>query len=874
MSSWNEQLCKKEVKELLTIELEIDVEKMTKKDLIDELEYYEMELSKDEKECREILVKKLYEELGAKARLRRTVVGALISTLFFKYRNELVTLLIDKKPFKLGILGQDKYDREKHTKKLNNVYSKKLVQEMVLKSIDLLNSSSHLKNNWFFREVLENVVNENLDKLRAVCVTLCKGAVEDLLKDVKPNESFSLNSSRINKSYTDNNTELLYDLSWPLKTKILNLFCEQPLRQRMEKSIIKKTENKTASSSNIPSIQISTSNSPDSKPKKNFKQNNDQIRKSQNANSSHFYLNDPNNSLKFQTMGTNHSHEKLLPSTTPNLNELITSDLPEIDRLMEVHDKKYKQRVLDKIFDFGNIASHPYLQCSSRILENLSPMDRSRYEFSHLRDEDIAVIESYEKGVSLLKLGLEKRGKKEIMKAADMGLPHASCVCAMITFKEVVQFNNDKSRFSMKKINETVQYMQCIKQEFFPLPSFILGIMLSYNQIYVDDPETSARQCFTDVLRGIRYSESNHSLVVPRKYIVIDESDEYFKWIVQSSKYELARDLLLHSEDLSTAKSLLQELSLGDFVDAKCFYALTLLKNVFRDVEIFKKINFIHAYGLLEQAVDNGHKEAMFFFGTLPFRQEFKLLDEESRNRKGKECFDYLGQYLVTCGEYGDFRKDAAILIAAEYVKNRSSYVTYDEEKAKIILKEYNCLCKLQEFEEKLQKLRENVLPSVLNALKKVYSELKKNEVQPAQPLSSAVKELLDALQSSALIVHSPLLQPILKLLHLSSTTGLRFLLSPLQQLCEVLKSQVESQSNCSKLLSPLQNLLSTCFELQIERSCNTSRIPSEGMHGSTLLYPATSTKRCGSFSGFGCDYNFMLIPPSDQLARNRSESK
>ncbi|GFQ83493.1 hypothetical protein TNCT_148711 [Trichonephila clavata] len=1046
MSSWNEQLCKKEVKELLTIGIETDVEKMTKKVLIEELEYHEMELSIDEKESREILVKKLYKELGAKVRLKRTVVGALISTLFLKYRNELARLIIDKKPFKLGILRCDKNTREKQIEELNrNVYSKKLVQEMVLKSIDLLNSSSHLKYNWFFREVLENVVNENLDKLRSVCVTLCKGPMEELLKGVESNEDFSLKPSCIktlpkidpsrvniasrfegdveslveavkglkdsllikaeiltiarglargevpffsglsrrtiinlknktNKTDTevtdlkknvfmvmgkikrkiyilgsggdridaedifhhfkiinselerkhkreivelvcrsDNvmllemiceqemkdaehearirdkhskegkliNTiinilmedpvEYLYDLSCTKKTIILKFFGVQPLRLDTEKIPIKGIENRITSSS-VPLLQIATSTSPKLKAKKtSFKQNYENIHEPNNASGSHCHLITP---AKIGKVDNEDSHEKLLPSTTPKLNELITPDLPEIHSLMEVHHESYKQRLLNKIFDFGNI-SHPYLQCSSGICENLSPMNRSRYEFSHLRDEDIAVIESYEKGVSLLKLGLEKRGKKEIRKAADMGLPHASCVCAMITFKEVVQFNNGKSRFSMKKINETVQYMQCIKQEFFPLPSFILGIMLSYNQIFVDDPETSARQCFTDVLRGIRYSENNHSLVVPRKYIVIDdESDEYFKWIVQSSKYELARDLLLHSEDLSTAKSLLQELSLGDFVDAKCFYALTLLKNVFRDVEIFKKENFIHAYGLLEQAVDNGHKEAMFFFGTLPFRQEFKLLDEESRNRKGKECFDYLGQYLVTCGEYGDFRKDAAILIAAEYVKNRSSYVTYDEEKAKIILKEYNCLCKLQELEEKLQKPRENVLPSVLNALKKVYSELKKNEVQPAQPLSSAVKELLDSLQSSALIVHSPLLQPILKLLSLSSTTGLRFLLSPLQQLCEVLKSQVESQSNCSKLLSPLQNLLSTCFELQIERSCNTSRIPSEGMHGSTLLYPATSTKRCGSFSGFGCDYNFMLIPPSDQLARNRSESK
>ncbi|GFX31827.1 uncharacterized protein TNCV_171601 [Trichonephila clavipes] len=1046
MGSWAKELCKNEVKDLLNIGIEIDIEKKTKKDLTDELEYHEVVLSEDEKESRGKLEKRLYKELGAKVRLRRTVVGALISTLFFNYRNELVKLLIEKKPFKLGILRHDKNAREEQIEELNrNVYSKKLVQEKVLKSIELLNSSSHLKHNWFFREVLEKVVNENLDKLRAVCVTLCKGPMEELLNSEEANEN-SVKPSRIKtspkidpprvniaslsvgdlenlvkaikglkdpflvkaeilmiakglvrgevpffsglsrrtiinlKNKTDKTDseakdlkknvfmvmekikrriyiignggdridaedifhhfkvinselerkhkreivelvcrsdnvmllemiceqemkdaehearmcdkhlkegkliqtiinvlredpiELFYDLSFPMRTKILNFFGIKPLRLDAEKSVIKEPQNSTESSS-VPLSRIEASKAKSKVIMRNY----EKTEESYDASDRHCYLNTPSNSLKIGTRVNEDSQEKPLLTTTPKLNELITPDLPEIDHLMEVHHERYKQRLLDKIFDFGTIASHPYLQCSGRILENLSPMNRSRYlDFSHSGDKDIATIESYEKGISLLKLGLEKSGKKEIRKAAGKGLPHARYAFAIITFKEVVQFNNGKSKFSPKDINGAVQYMQCVKQEFFPLPSFILGIMQTYNQIFVDDQVTSARQCFIDVLRGIRYSESSPpKLVVARKYIVReDESDEYFKWIVQASKYELARDMLLHSEDLSSAKSLFIELSLGAFVDAKCLYALALLKNAFRDVEIFKKENFVHAYGLLQQAIDSGHKEAMFFFGILPFRHEFMLLDKESRIGKGKACFDYLGQYLVTCGEDGDFCKDAAILIAAEYVKERGSYVTYDEEKAKIILKEYNCLRKLQELEKKLQNLRENILPNVLSALKQVYSELKKNEVLPSQPLSSAVKELLDALQGSSLNVQSPLLQPILKLLHLMSTSGLRFLLLPLQQLCEVLKSEVESQSHCSEILTPLQNLLSTCFELQIECGSSISRIPSKAMQGSTLLYPTTSTKRCGSFSDFGCDSNYRLNPPSDQLARNRSESK
>lgn len=886
MSLWGKQLDKNEIKDLLNAGIEIDIGKMKIKDLVDELEYREIKLSKVEKESKEGLVKRLQEELGKKikVRMRKTVVGALISTLFFNHRNELEGLLIAKKPFKLEISCKDKSTKESEIKKLNsNKDGKKYEQGMVLKSIELLNSSSHFTYNWFFREILEKVVNENFCKIQAVCAAICEGLMKECSRGDKSMDAFDVEFNQIKKtslemghlrlsSFVGEN--LLKELKDPLlieneilrisgglvsgkvpafselsrrtiidlknkadrtvneakdlkenvcrameeikkriyiladggdridseyifeyfklinselerkhKREIVELVCrsgnvtllemiceqemkdaehaaqirdkhprigklldkktpmEEPIEQLLkgvkghetskvlkyfgfplglytEKSIAIDPENSTASSKNIPSLQISKADSFGLKtPNKCFLQDNHgQLGESAYNKNSYSNLNALKNSMK---VGNEDWYEKLLPSTPLELNELITPYLPEVGHLIEVHCERYKQRLLDKIFDFGNVVSYPSLHQGSsreaRISESLYPMSQSQQlDFSHLSSEDLATIESYKKGVGILKLGLEKRGKKEIKKAADKGLPHARYLYALITLKEIAQYNiNGKGRLSEKEVNDAFEYMQCIKQEFFPFPSFILGIMQSYNQIFINeklsDQVTSARQCFIDIVRGITYDGSKYSLVVPRKYIIIeDESDEHLKWIVQSAKYELARDMLSCPEGLSDAKSLLRELSSNDFVDAKCLYALALLKNAFRDVQTFKKDNFVKVCTLLEQAAHSEHKEAMFFFGTLPFRQEFKLLDKEIQIRKGKECFDCLGKYIETC-ENGEFRRDAAIFIAAEYVKERESYVTYDEEKAKSILKENDCSCELQELEEKLRKRVKNV---------------------------------------------------------------------------------------------------------------------------------------------------------------------
>ncbi|GFS70756.1 uncharacterized protein NPIL_366181 [Nephila pilipes] len=159
MSSWVncKQDLSKEVKGLLKEGIEIDINKMRKEELINELEYRGIEPSRDERQSKRGLVEKLRENLKGeevKLRLNKTLVGALISTLFFNHQV--------KKPFKIEISQPDKSRKEKEINELNKkIDSKSFVKEKVLEKIKLLNSSSHTSNSWFFKEVLAAIVNED-----------------------------------------------------------------------------------------------------------------------------------------------------------------------------------------------------------------------------------------------------------------------------------------------------------------------------------------------------------------------------------------------------------------------------------------------------------------------------------------------------------------------------------------------------------------------------------------------------------------------------------------------------------------------------------------------------------------------------------------
>nr|WP_253308824.1 hypothetical protein [Rickettsia endosymbiont of Ceutorhynchus assimilis] len=180
----DKQSCKGSVQNLLDQGIEIGIEKMNKEDRIYQLEYLGEKVTNKSNASKEKLMKEL-KKLGkekGEVRLRSTVVGALISTLFFKHQDE--AMKVEKSELFIPRTTQpEKSRKEKKLTELNKkMKSGESINDTALELIQSLNSGSHLSSNWFFREVLAKVVNENLDKLKAVCTAIGKEPMQELLK--------------------------------------------------------------------------------------------------------------------------------------------------------------------------------------------------------------------------------------------------------------------------------------------------------------------------------------------------------------------------------------------------------------------------------------------------------------------------------------------------------------------------------------------------------------------------------------------------------------------------------------------------------------------------------------------------------------------
>ncbi|MFP3029704.1 MAG: hypothetical protein ACEY3M_00500, partial [Wolbachia sp.] len=187
ISSWVEG-CKDSVLNLLDQGIEIDINKMDKADLIYQLERLEESVKSRTNMNKGELIKNLkeLEKEKGEVRLRSAIVGALISTLFFNYQDK----VMEGGLFILKIKQQDDSKKGKILGELNKKISNgKSIEDTVLGLIKLLNLGNHVTSNWFFREVLAKIVNENLDKLKAVCAAICKEPMEELLKGEEVHEN-------------------------------------------------------------------------------------------------------------------------------------------------------------------------------------------------------------------------------------------------------------------------------------------------------------------------------------------------------------------------------------------------------------------------------------------------------------------------------------------------------------------------------------------------------------------------------------------------------------------------------------------------------------------------------------------------------------
>ncbi|MFP3023842.1 MAG: tetratricopeptide repeat protein [Wolbachia sp.] len=876
ISSWvkDKQFYKDYVRNSLDQGIETDMEEMKKEDLIRQLEYLGKKVVNKTYITKENLMKEL-KKLGGKkgkVRLRPTVLGALISTLFFKHQDE----VMKGESLILKTTLDEKSKKEKILDELNRkINSGKDIDDTVLKLIKSLNSASHLLNNWFFREVLAKVVNENLDKLKAVCAAICKEPMEELLKGEEVHEDvidvlqfFGVEKDfLLERSILENSDDALVRNSQGV---------EETLSNRSEKSISSSSRQSSADhdpqSSTVPISQggksipsaaskksCSASNLPSSRV---AEKNNEGVMQNNcvqggnpcysiNTGREFYYLNIPNSLMEdrmeeSQQGGIISKMRKSLRKKSSN------NRLPRISDLEDAHCERYRKAFLYKIFDYSKFIDFRSLREDPNTEKScLSPNDSSSISLnassfalneSCERDPYMDGMCDYDDGFDLLKEGNENQAKNKIRMAASKGFEGGMYAYAIIKFKEIMEGNITNSQ---EAVNEAVNYMVKSGKSFSPLNSFILGIVQLYNvggycEMIQCASQKSWKIHFADVLRSTKNTPfmdliKQHNLLVylgatnfdftdSAEYLCVVGKEKGMKELesmIDHVKYELAKDMVSNKTDLVTAECLFRRLSDKSFSDAQYSYAVALFSDKFGRKENKNKEKEVH--NLLIKAVRRQHQDTKLFLGRLLFKKEYELFHSNS-------YWNYLENYLdITCDnrdlKQKYLKEKIAIFIAYEYTDTHSLYVTPNQQKAKDILRKHCDNNELKKLEKAIEKDQEHSkspcqLSNVLCTLKRVSSVFQKggSDGLYTQELTDILKQLRDELKNSKITIQQS--QILFRTLHQLNNTPLLkeqgFIL--LSQLCFILREEVNKQPNChfkEKILLPIGELGKKCSDAQ-----------------------------------------------------------
>ncbi|WP_353280203.1 hypothetical protein [Wolbachia endosymbiont (group B) of Silvanus unidentatus] len=378
ISSWveNEESCKDSLLNLLDQGIKIEMKKMSRKDLVYQLEYLGEEVEKETARRKERLVqelKKLGKEKG-EVRLGSIIVGALISTLFFRYQDK----AIKGRPFTLNNTLVDNNRKEKICGELK-ISNGKSIDSTMLELVKLLHLGNHIANNWFFREVLAKVVNENLDKLKAVCAAICKEPMEKLLEGEKVHENvvdvlqfFGVEKDfLLEKSIPGNSDDALVRNSQGV---------EETLSNRSEKSISSSSRQSSADhdpqSSTVPISQggksipsaaskksCSASNLPSSRV---AEKNNEGVMQNNcvqggnpcysiNVGQGSYYPNIRNDFIGGRMHGSNQWEAILAGGSKRKIKKSSDDKLPKISYFKDAHYERYRKELLRRILDYNQL---------------------------------------------------------------------------------------------------------------------------------------------------------------------------------------------------------------------------------------------------------------------------------------------------------------------------------------------------------------------------------------------------------------------------------------------------------------------------------------------------------------------------------------
>ncbi|WP_261983858.1 tetratricopeptide repeat protein [Wolbachia pipientis] len=883
ISSWVEdkQFCKDSVQNLLDQGIETDIKKMGKEDLILQLEYLGEKVVNKACITKENLMKELKERGKEKGevRLRPTVVGALISTLFFKHQDKTMKV-VKGESFTLKTIKEEKCEKRKELQELNKkVNSKESINNTALGLIESLNSGNHASNGWFFREVLARVVNENLDKLKAVCAAICKEPMEELLKGEEVHENvidvlqfFGVGKDfLLEKSIPGNSDDALVRNSQSVVETVSNRSEKSissssrqssadhdpqsstvPISQG-GKSIPSAASKKSCSASNLPSSRVAEKNNEDAMQNNCVQGGN--FCYSINVGQGSYYPNIQNDFIGGRMHRSNRWEDVLVGGSRRKIRKSSDGKVPKIIYFKDAHYERYRKELLRRILDYNQLIDSIVIpeEGSNKKMGDLSldssldtssiSMDQSNISMDQSDFDD--VIQDYVRGVEMLKEGQESGGKDKIYEAAKQQLPHAMYAYSIIKFKEVMEGSTTNQQ---ELIKEAVKYMNDSGKCFFPLSSFILGMMELYNietfgSLIQNESKKSWKMHFANVLLATEgggpgveagafkalgcIGVSNPVFFKPTEYLSIMGEKKAIKelgWMLQCVKYELARDMISNKENSDTVQYLLQELSLSGFIDAKFLHAVALLSNELTESNKERKV-----YDLLKSAGPE-HQEAKLLLGVLPLTQGYGFTKNDH--------FGCLRDYInVTC-DGRDLKKirlkeKISIFVAYEYINHCSSFVPYNEQEAIDILEKNGYASELKKLEEMIREhktLSRNVLPDVVKVLKNVYSTFRRedNDELYIQQLLSALRELYKKLKvSKVTIQQSEAISHVLQQLNDISSIKRRGLLL-LQQLCDTLEEEVSQKLDNAlqkEILPLLENLSEMCTKLQTRLPSSFSSI-------------------------------------------------
>ncbi|MFP3016699.1 MAG: tetratricopeptide repeat protein [Wolbachia sp.] len=774
ISSWvkDKQYYKDSVQNLLDQGIEIDFHKMGKEDLIFQLEYLEKKVMSKTHISKKELVQEL-KELGkekGEVRVRSIVVGALISTLFFKHQDN----LRKGELFILKIKQQDNSKREKILNKLNEkISNEESIKDIVLELIRLLNSSNHLVSGWFFREVLAKVVNEKLDKLKAVCAAICKEPMQELLKGEKVHKNvidvlqfFGVEKDfLLEKSIPGNSDDALVRNSQGV---------EETLSNRSEKSISSSSRQSSADhdpqSSTVPISQggksipsaaskksCSASNLPSSRV---AEKNNEGVMQNNcvqggnpcysiNTGREFYYLNVRNSSMGVRMEKSQQGGilNKIRSKQRESLRKKSSDDrLPKVSYLEDAHCERYRKAFLNKVFNYNKFIDSSMLSVEGQNTEmdrsslnnsSSTSLDISSVSINDSRDESreddpyLDGMQDYITGLDLLKEGDESRAKNKIRESAVKGFECGMYAYAIIKFKEAMEGNITTNMLGVncapqEVVKEAVECMVKLGRSFSPLNSFILGIMELYNvgnycKEIQHTSQKSWKMHFADVLRSTKNTPfigpiAKHNLLacVGAANLDFTDSSDYLEMVGKEKGMKELESMIDHVE-YELAKDMVSNKT--DLVTAGYLFRQLSSKS-FSDAQYSYAVALFN--GRLDQREVKKEQKVHDLLSKAASckHPEAMLLLGILLFKKGYEFvrsnnyWSYLEDFINVMHDDKSLKQNylkekVSIFVAYEYINKSNPYVQYDEQKARGILQNNCDKNQLEKLEKAIEKGKE-----------------------------------------------------------------------------------------------------------------------------------------------------------------------